>query len=250
MQSICAFLIFGDPEANPGIHTTSPWFDLAHMEDVGVTVARLASQQHRRYIKTHTPIDGIPYFPDSVYLAVYRHPLDVHFSMRRHARNVASGRLDEFHPKDAKCGFEVFLKGSIDGPEYDAPSLSGLIHHYKAFLSISDRPNVHVFHYEDLKRDLHAGISQISQALSINHPPELVDAIVQAATFDNMKSKASTMAPGGGSGMLKSDSNFFDSASSNKWLDRLTQDEVDDYGTIVGQLLTPKERRWLEFGSV
>jgi hypothetical protein len=46
------------------------------------------AQNHRRCIKTHTPFDGIPYDPDCTYIAVYRHPIDAHFSMRRHVANL------------------------------------------------------------------------------------------------------------------------------------------------------------------
>ena len=46
--------------------------------------AQLAEQQHRRFIKTHTPLDGIPLDPRVTYIVTARHPLDTFVSLRRH----------------------------------------------------------------------------------------------------------------------------------------------------------------------
>jgi sulfotransferase family protein len=45
--------------------------------------AQLAAQEHRRFIKTHTPLDGIPLDPRVTYLVTARHPLDVAVSLYR-----------------------------------------------------------------------------------------------------------------------------------------------------------------------
>ena len=37
----------------------SPWLDW-NVEPIDVVRARLAAQEHRRVIKTHTPLDGLP----------------------------------------------------------------------------------------------------------------------------------------------------------------------------------------------
>ena len=62
VQMICALLIFQTPELPAPLGQLSPWLDhlIAPREQV---YARLAAQQHRRIIKTHTPLDGIPLDP-------------------------------------------------------------------------------------------------------------------------------------------------------------------------------------------
>ena len=62
MQMICALLIFQRPELPAPLWHLSPWLDhtIAPPDDV---YARLAGQPHRRFIKTHTPLDGIPLRP-------------------------------------------------------------------------------------------------------------------------------------------------------------------------------------------
>ena len=50
--------------------------------------AALAAQTHRRFIKTHTPLDGLPLHADVTYLVVGRDPRDVAISFEHHAANM------------------------------------------------------------------------------------------------------------------------------------------------------------------
>src|ERR1700675_4388116 len=61
-QAIVASLLWpaGDTPG-PIMHVVSPWIE-AEFEPIDVVLARLESQSHRRFIKSHTPADGIPFF--------------------------------------------------------------------------------------------------------------------------------------------------------------------------------------------
>jgi aryl sulfotransferase len=77
---ICALLILQTPELPAPLSQLSPWLD--HLIEPREQVyARLAGQQHRRFIKTHTPLDGIPLDPRATYIVTARHPLDMAVSM-------------------------------------------------------------------------------------------------------------------------------------------------------------------------
>ena len=78
-QAILAMLIFGRSDLDVQPARISPWFD-SKFEPLGAMLQRLEAQTHRRYLKTHTPLDGLPYYPEVSYLAVFRHPLDVFHS--------------------------------------------------------------------------------------------------------------------------------------------------------------------------
>src|SRR5215475_14408219 len=75
MQMICALLVFQTPDLPAPLGELSPWLDhlVAPKEDV---YARLAAQPHRRFIKSHTPLDGLPIDPRATYVVVAREPLD------------------------------------------------------------------------------------------------------------------------------------------------------------------------------
>ena len=55
--------------------------------------AALAAQRHRRVIKTHTPLDGVPIDGRVTYVVVARHPLDAAVSLYHQGDNIDRTRL-------------------------------------------------------------------------------------------------------------------------------------------------------------
>ena len=92
MQMICALLVFGTPDLPAPLPQLSPWLD--HLiEPVDEVVRRLAAQPHRRFVKTHTPLDGVPIDPRATYVVVARHPLDMAVSLYHQGDNIDRARL-------------------------------------------------------------------------------------------------------------------------------------------------------------
>src|SRR5580704_5066557 len=92
VQTIFALLIFQNPEFPAPIAQLSPWLDhlVAPRDEV---FARLAAQQHRRFIKTHTPLDGVPGDPRATYIVTGRHPLDSAVSLYHQGDNIDRSRM-------------------------------------------------------------------------------------------------------------------------------------------------------------
>jgi hypothetical protein len=86
-QTMIAMLLNGGPDLPDRVSVHSPWVD-ADLGDASEVAAGLARQDGRRVVKTHTPADGIPVWEGVTVVAVYRHPLDVFFSLRKHALNM------------------------------------------------------------------------------------------------------------------------------------------------------------------
>ncbi len=88
-QTIIAMLVHGGAELPGKLPMLSPWVDV----DLGVpaneVAEALAAQKGRRVVKTHTPADGFPIWEGVTVIAVYRHPLDVFFSLRKHVANMS-----------------------------------------------------------------------------------------------------------------------------------------------------------------
>ena len=89
-QMICALLVLQEPELPLPLDTLSPWIDMVTRARKEV-FADLAAQTHRRFIKTHTPLDGIPNDPTVTYICVGRDPRDVALSMDHHIDNMNFG---------------------------------------------------------------------------------------------------------------------------------------------------------------
>ena len=94
MQMICALLILQTAELPARLTELSPWLDFlgTPLDDVRVC---LDSQTHRRFIKTHTPLDGIPIDPRATYIVVARHPLDAAVSAYHQGHNLDLVRMRE-----------------------------------------------------------------------------------------------------------------------------------------------------------
>lgn len=248
-QAICALLIFQDPEHGQQPGNIAPWFDAKFrtFEDVQ---AILNNQTHRRFIKTHTPLDGIPYAQERTYIVVHRHPLDVMVSMRNHFDNMVNEEITKGHPKET-VDFLRHLIDDVPAPNAgEARALASLTHHLKSYWDFRHLPNVHLFHYADMKRDLGASMNAMADALGIDVDPALMPKLVEAAGFENMKNKADQFAPNAGNNVWKKETDFFRNGTNEQWREFMTEADIAHYNDRMTELLPADAVAWMENGSV
>ncbi|MBW0016911.1 MAG: sulfotransferase domain-containing protein [Mycobacterium sp.] len=91
-QRLVSLLVFDGPELPGPLSTVSPWLDqtLRPIEEV---VAALDAQTHRRFIKTHTPMDGLVLDDRVTYIGVGRDPRDAALSMLFQEANMDTERM-------------------------------------------------------------------------------------------------------------------------------------------------------------
>ncbi|MFQ5699514.1 MAG: sulfotransferase domain-containing protein, partial [Myxococcota bacterium] len=74
-QLILLWLLHGDRDPLPDLFSLSPWVDARFM---GTTKEQLRTLleglEDRRFVKTHLPLDGLPYYPQVRYIVVARDP--------------------------------------------------------------------------------------------------------------------------------------------------------------------------------
>jgi aryl sulfotransferase len=85
-QQIIAQLLFEGADDLP-VADMSPWLDL-RVPPNEVKLAALAAQTHRRFIKTHLPLDALVYSPQGKYIYIARDGRDVVWSMYNHHANA------------------------------------------------------------------------------------------------------------------------------------------------------------------
>ena len=61
------------------------------------------------------------------------------------------------------------------------------VHHLSTFWAVRDRPNVVLFHYDELKADLEGQMRRLAAHLGISVPEERWPELVDAATFERMQ---------------------------------------------------------------
>lgn len=247
-QNILLMMALNTTTLPDTLENLSPWLDSQTREMRTVTKA-YARQTHRRCIKTHTPFDGLPYRSDITYIAVYRHPLDVYFSMRNHIKNMHENPLHDMFPDDARAGALKFIHDTPPKQDCDYMTLETLVNHYKTFKSRVHLQNVHLFHYADMHADLHDAIRKFASILKYDFSKPQLHAFVQAASFETMRQNAKQFTPASGLNIFKNDADFFHSAQNKKWERSLEQSDLKAYANRLCHLLVDDCQRWLNMGN-
>ena len=71
MQRIVSLLVFQTPEPKPVMHISS-WIYRPFGEPLEAVVAQIEAQEHRRFLKSHLPLDGLPFYDEVKYIHVAR----------------------------------------------------------------------------------------------------------------------------------------------------------------------------------
>jgi aryl sulfotransferase len=254
MQMICALLVFQTPELPAPLMTLSPWFDwLGTPRDE--LVARLDAQTHRRFIKTHTPLDGIPLDARATYIVVARNPLDMAVSLYHQGDNLdreriraLTGQPEPAAPPAARPSLHDWLLGWIDAdttPQEAMDSLPGVLWHAADAWARRAETNIVLVHYDDLIADLDGSMRRVAGRLGITVPADAVwAALVDAATFSQMRARSDQLAPDA-AGVLKDRAAFFRRGSSGAGREVLSTDELARYRDRVARMAPPDVIAWL-----
>jgi hypothetical protein len=256
MQMICALLVFRTPELPASLAELSPWLDWLVLPADEVA-SRLDAQTHRRFIKTHTPLDGLPLDRRATYVVVARNPLDARRSHLHHRKNIdrelmsrLSGQPEMPAPGDVTehDWLVEWIDRSCD-PVVDLDSLDGVAHHVADAWSRRGEPNIVMVHYDDLSRDLDGEMRRLAARLGIDIGIDIDEAtwpaLVDAATLDHMRSRAEVAAPGP-PGLFRKPSKFFRAGEVGTARSLLTDDEVDRYQRRLDSLAPREVVEWLD----
>lgn len=251
MQLICAVLVHQTPELPEPLSSLSPWLDwlTAPRDEV---YARLAAQRHRRVIKTHTPLDGIPLDSRATYIVVARHPLDLAVSLYHQSGNIDRQKMAELVGSEpgrrrALPAVEEWLESWVQStadPRQEMDSLPGVMWHLSDAWTRRDHPNVVLVRYADLCADLDSEMRRVAAQLGIDPSgvarwPELVD----AATLEQMRDAGERVVPGGG--VLRDPAAFFRRGSPGAGAEVLGEEGLARYRRRVAQLAPPDLLDWL-----
>jgi hypothetical protein len=253
MQMICALLIFQSPELPAPLPLLSPWLDRTTTPLADV-LARLEAQPHRRFIKTHTPLDGIPLDPRATYIVVGRHPLDLAVSLYHQGDNIDRARLRQLtgQPEPAtaplpRLDLHSWLLDWIDSdadPAEQMDGLRGVLWHATDAWQRRDQPNILLVHYDDLMEDLDRQMRQLATHLNLTIPTRQWPELVHAATFDSMRERSEKLVPDADN-ILKDNRVFFRRGRSGGGVESLTHEEVAHYYRHTSAMAPADVLHWL-----
>ncbi|HEY8135858.1 MAG TPA: sulfotransferase domain-containing protein [Candidatus Limnocylindrales bacterium] len=240
MQTIVGMLLRGTTDLPP-ISTISPWIDMQIRTEEELFRV-LDAQTWRRFVKTHTPFDGLPYNPHVTYIAVIRHPLDVALSDRDHGLNMkedetvalreaVAGKFErpaqwEEPPDDPASFLRWFIDNSRPPTGSGPNGLDDYCQQVRTYWDVRDRPNLHLFHYQDMWNDLDGEMRRVAAALGVAIDEATWPGYVEAATLKSMRGRAAKAAPDGHLDIWKSHEDFFRAGGTRDWAQLLTPAEL------------------------
>jgi aryl sulfotransferase len=267
-QEIVRQLIFQGQDAPPR-RELSPWLD-ARWGPIDEVIGKLEAQQHRRFIKSHLPLDGLPFFPQVQYIVVGRDPRDVFMSLWNHHSNytpaglemIAShvnetpGRVGQRFPA-APEDIHIFWREWIGQGwfpwESEGYPYWGNLHHTQSWWAYRHLPNILFVHYTDLSANLAGEVKRIADFLGIPLAEESLPGMLQLLTLDAMREdqvRVDSADPNRSSVFKDGARTFFFKGTNGRWKEVLSVEELDLYEAKAAQVLTPDCRAWLEEGRV
>lgn len=238
---------------------SSLWLDNRWRRSVETLYEQLEARQHRRFIKTHSPLDGLPFYPQVKYLVVARDTRDVFMSLWNHYSSYTEpfyNLLNEAPdrpgaplprcPEDIHVFWQSWIsRGWFDWEQEGYPFL-GHMHHTQTWWNYRHLDNIQLFHYADMLADPKGEIKRIATFLGIEVSDETLDTIIQTTSLSAMRKRAREAGRYGG--FKKGPETFFFKGTNGRWRDVLTEDELAMYEMTKSKVLSPDCARWLEQG--
>jgi len=260
MQTIVANLLFPNGDMPMPATHLSPWLD-QRVFPLELVLNQLKAQTTQRCIKTHLPLDGLPYWEDVRYLVVVRDARDVFMSLLNHwgnhtpqaylMMNSVPGRVGDPFPQfgsDIKAMWRDWLTKGWFEWETEGYPYWGHMHHCATWWAYRDLPNIKLVHYADLLADLSGQMRDIAAFIGAKVPEDRWAAVVDACRFETVKQNPEKVV-GDMSMMFKGGAQtFINQGTNGRWRDLLNDEDLALYEAAKRRVLTPESAEWMERG--
>ncbi len=253
MQQIVSQLLF-DGAKDLEVAEMSPWVDL-RVPPKEVKLPMLEALEHRRFIKTHLPVDALVFSPKAKYIYIGRDGRDVVWSMYNHHANANEVWYGALNDTPGRVGPPIEPPPD-DIHEYwndwmakDGHPFWPFWDNARSWWAIRDLPNVLFVHFGNLKRDMPGEIRKIAQFLDIPINEANWDAILEHCSFDYMKANATKSVPLGGAFWDAGAKVFINKGVNGRWTDTLTKADSAEYEARAVKELGAAGARWFATGE-
>ena len=259
MQHIVSMLVFGSAEPRP-IWETSPWLDMRLFGPVEPVLARAEAQTHRRFLKTHLPLDALPIHEGVKFIHVARDGRDAAMSLHNHRFNFSAdslARFSEISRNDPKFGDDfptgpesaaAFFTNWVTDGGSEGDEGASFFHVENTYWAARGNSNMLLVHYNDLRADRAGEMRRVAAFLGIEIPETVWPAIIAAAGFDAMKAQGNALIPTAEMLWEGGSSRFLHKGTNGRWLDVVSRDDLARYDTQVKIHFAPDLARWLAGG--
>lgn len=254
VQQIVAQLIWNGSE-NIILSEVSPWID-CRFPPQAERLAVLEAQDHRRFMKSHLPVDTLVFSPKAKYIYIARDGRDVLWSLYHHHRNMKKDVIAGIDSVPERTGSPLgrppssVLEYFWDWLEKDGYPWWPYWEHVLSWWQIRDLPNVFLLHFSNLKKDMPGEIRRMATFLDIGIDEMQWNEILEHCSFDYMKAHAAKTVPFGGEIFEGGAKTFINKGINGRWKDLLTSEDIAKYEQIAKENLGVRCADWLSTGML
>ncbi|MEO2003567.1 MAG: sulfotransferase domain-containing protein [Candidatus Poribacteria bacterium] len=254
LQQIVAQLIFNGEEDLP-VAEMSPWVDL-RLPPKEVKMPMIEAQEHRRFLKTHLPVDALVFSPKAKYIYIARDGRDVVWSMYNHHATANESWYAAINDTPGRVGPPIgpapdsVLQYFQDWLEKDGHPFWPFWENVRSWWAIRDLPNVLMLHFASLKEDMPREIRRVAEFLDIPIDESKWDDIVEHCTFAYMKRNADKSVPLGGIFWEGGAQTFIHRGTNGRWHGTLGAEDIDQYESRAEAELGEACADWLATGQL
>ncbi len=252
-QMLGQMLLGPDPELE--VAEMSPWLDL-RVPPKEVKLPLVEAQTHRRFLKTHLPVDALVYSPRARYLYIGRDGRDVVWSMHNHHVNANATWFGAMNDTPGRVGPPIG-PAPASRREYFLAWLEGdgfpfwsFWENVRSWWAIRELSNILMLHYSDLKRDMAGQMRRIAAFLEIDVKESNWDRVLEYCSFDWMKRNATKSVPLGGAFWDAGAGVFINKGRNGAWRDELADADSARYEQMALRELGAPCARWLADGGL
>ena len=253
LQQIVAQLLFNGEEGME-VAEMSPWMDL-RIPPKEVKLPLVDAQTHRRFLKTHLPVDALVFSDKAKYIYIGRDGRDVVWSMYNHHASANDTWYDALNNTPGRVGPPIEKPPSSitqyyhDWLDDDGHPFWPFWENVRTWWEIRNLPNVHFIHFADLKKDMAGEIRRVAEFLGIVVDEDVWESILLHCGFDYMKANATQSVPLGGAFWDGGAKSFIHKGKNGRWRDTLSHEDAQKYDDRALEELGPDCAKWLAEGG-
>lgn len=253
-QQIVGQILFNGSE-DVSIGQSSLWLDL-RVPPRDVKLAAFEGQTHRRFVKTHLPVDALVFSPKAKYIYVGRDGRDVVWSMYNHHKNANEAWYQLLNETPGLVG-EPMERCTLDVVPYfrrwmerDGYPFWPFWENVRSWWAIRELPNVMFVHFANLKKDLPGEMRRIAKFLDVNIEESRWPVLLEHCSFNYMKTHAAMSAPLGGTLWEGGAETFINKGTNGRWRDLLTAEDCRAYEARARKEVGEACAHWLATGEL